>query len=139
MSANRATTEKVIGLVSAFAWDELAAHIHEDIVMEAPYQAFHNGPMKRGKAVFMAGMQFVPTVFSRFELTIQRIYDCPDQDSVVFEMASDGTFAADPERSYANRYLMVFGFRDGQVVLWREIFNPAIMNDKMGFMLGAAG
>lgn len=139
MSSNRATTQTVIDLVSAFRWDELATHIHDDIVMEAPYQAFHTGPMKRGKAAFMAGMQFVPNVFSRFELTIHKLYDCPDQDSVVFEMTSDGTFAADPSRSYANRYLMIFGFRDGKLVLWREIFNPAIMNDGMKFMLTAAG
>ena len=132
-SRNVETTRNVISLVSDFRFDEIAQYIHEDIVMEAPFQAFHQGPMKRGREPFLMGMRFVPTVFKSFKLNIHEIYDCPDQDVVVFEQTSFGIFAANG-KSYQNRYIMVFGFRDGQIILWREFFNPEIMNADMAFM-----
>ena len=45
-----------------------------------------------------------------------------------------GVFAGNGA-TYQNRYIMVFGFRDGQIVLWREFYNPEIMNAGMLFML----
>ncbi len=132
--SNADVTRKVIDLVSAFEFDEIAQYIHEDIVMEAPYQAFHNGPMRRGGDLFMEGMRFVPNVFKKFKLNIHELYDCPEQDVVVFEQTSMGIFAANGG-TYQNRYIMVFGFRDGKIVLWREFFNPEIMNASMLFML----
>ncbi|MXY27837.1 nuclear transport factor 2 family protein [Candidatus Poribacteria bacterium] len=131
---NADVTRRVIELVSAFRFDELEQHIHEDIVMEAPYQAFHAGPMRRGRARFMEGMSFVPNVFDKFKLSIHELYDCPEQDVVVFEQTSMGVFAGNGA-TYQNRYIMVFGFRDGQIVLWREFYNPEIMNAGMLFML----
>lgn len=132
-SRNVQVTRQVIGLVSDYRFDEIEEHIHDDIVMEAPYQAFHQGPMKRGREGFMAGFRFVPNVFKSFKLNIHEIYDCPDQDVVVFEQTSFGIFAANGS-SYQNRYIMVFQFRDGKIVLWREYFNPEIMNANMAFM-----
>ncbi|MEM6583945.1 MAG: nuclear transport factor 2 family protein [Pseudomonadota bacterium] len=127
-------TRKVIAHVCAYQFDELSQYIHDDIVMEAPFQAFHNGPMKRGKDRFMQGMQFVPNVFKTFSLNIHELYDCPEQDVVVFEQTSMGVFVANGD-TYQNRYIMVFGFRDGKIILWREFFNPEIMNAGMLFML----
>jgi len=127
---------RVIELVSSFQFDEIEQYIHEDIVVEAPYQAFHNGPMRRGKTAFMEGMRFVPNVFKAFSLKIHELYDCPEQEAVVFEQTSMGVFAANGG-TYQNRYIMVFKFRDGKIHLWREFFNPEIMNAGMMFMLEA--
>ena len=135
-SHNVEVTRTVIDLVCDYRFDELEQYIHEDIVMEAPYQAFHQGPMKRGRAAFMAGFSFIPTVFKSFKLNIHEVYDCPDQDVVVFEQTSFGILAANG-KTYQNRYIMVFGFRDGKIILWREFFNPELMNEGLAFM--AAG
>ena len=132
--SNAEVSRKVIEMVCAYQFDELAQYIHDDIVMEAPFQAFHNGPMRCGKKLFMEGMSFVPNVFRKFSLNIHELYDCPEQDVVVFEQTSFGIFAANGG-TFQNRYIMVFGFRDGQIVLWREFFNPEIMNASMLFML----
>ena len=43
---NAEVARQVIELVSGFQFDQLESYIHDDIVMEAPYQAFHNGPMR---------------------------------------------------------------------------------------------
>jgi len=132
--SNADTARKVIELVSSFQFDAVEDHVHDDIVMEAPYQAFHNGPMRRGREAFMAGMRFVPNVFKTFTLNIHELYDCEDQQVVVLEMTSMGVFAASGG-TYQNRYVLILGFRDSQVYLWREFFNPEVMNAGMMFML----
>ena len=132
--SNAEVTREVIRLVTAYRFDEIAQYIHDDIVMEAPYQAFHQGPMRRGKLGFMAGFAFVPQIFKRFSLNIHELYDCPAQNTVVFEQTSMGIFNANG-KAYQNRYIMVFQFRDGKIVLWREFFNPEIMIASMAFML----
>ena len=132
--SNADTARKVVELVSSFQFDAVEAHVHDDIVMEAPYQAFHNGPMRRGREGFMAGMRFVPNVFKTFTLNIHELYDCPDQQVVVLEMTSMGVFAANGG-TYQNRYVLILGFRDGKVYLWREFFNPEVMNAGMMILL----
>ena len=132
--SNAEITRKVIDHVSNYEFDQINQHIHEDIVIEVPFQAFHAGPMRRGKELFMSGMQVVPSVFKKFKLNIHELYDCPGQDVVVFEQTSMAIFAANGA-TYQNRYIMVFGFRDGKINLWREFFNPELMNAGWRFML----
>ena len=96
--SNAEVARRAIELVTAFEFDELATLIHEDIVMEAPYQAFHAGPMRRGRESFMEGMSMVPNLFKAFSLNIHALYDCPADDVVVLEMTSLGVFLApDPK------------------------------------------
>lgn len=133
-SANVRVVREVMRLMSEFRFDEAAGYLHDDVIVDCPYQAFHQGPLRRGKTLVAAGFQFVPMIFSRFRLSIGEVYDCPGDDTVVFEMESDGIFAANGT-AYRNQYLMVFGFRDGKVVLWREYYNPKRMNDGMAFLL----
>ena len=135
---NAETARHVIELVSAFRFDDIEAFVHEDIVMECPYQAFHTGPMRRGKADFMEGMRFVPTVFKSFQLNIHELYDCPEQDTVVLEQTSLGVFLCSGG-TYQNRYILVFKFRDGQIYLWREFYNPEVMNRGMLSMFDEPG
>lgn len=132
--SNTETARRVIELVNAYEFDELEKHIHEDIVMEAPYQAFHQGPLRRGKRRFMEGFRFVPNVFKTFKLNIHELYACPEQDTVILEMTSVGIFAGN-NGTYQNRYVVIFQFKDGLIYLWREFFNPETMNDGMRFML----
>ncbi|MEM8497132.1 MAG: nuclear transport factor 2 family protein [Pseudomonadota bacterium] len=127
---NADTARHVIDLVSSYQFDDLAPFIHDDIIMEAPYQAFHTGPMRRGKEGFMNGMRFVPGVFKTFSLNIHELYDCPEQQVVVLEMTSLGVFLSN-DASYQNRYCLIFEFKDGKICLWREFFNPEIMNAGM--------
>ena len=136
MASNADRARQIIEWVSAFKFDEIEALLHEDIVQECPYQAFHSGPMMRGRDAVMQGLQFVPQVFDTFKLNIHALYDCPEQKTVIFEMTSFGVFAMGGG-NYQNRYIMVFEFRDDKLVLWREYFNPEVMNRGMAFMAQA--
>ena len=131
---NAEIARTVIELVSTYQFDQFEQYVHDDIVMEAPYQAFHAGPMRRSKESFLEAMRFVPNVFKAFRLNIHELYDCPDQEVVVLEMTSMGIFAAN-EATYQNRYVLVLQFKDEKIYLWREFFNPEVMNVGMKFML----
>ncbi len=59
------------------------------------------------------------------ELTIDEVHPGFDPDRLVVEFSGTGTHrpTATP---YANRYIAVFGFRDGRICLQREYYNPAV-------------
>lgn len=124
----------VMGHMSAGEFEQAASYLDDDVIVDCPFQAFHQGPLRRGKATVAAGFAFIPTVFSRFELVVDEAYDCPGQDVAVLEMRSEGVFAAGGA-PYQNRYVMIFGFREGKIVLWRECFDPDVMNRGMAFMM----
>lgn len=114
--------------------EEVRQYLHDECIVDVPYQAFFQGPMRRGAQGIAEGFAFIPQVFSKFVLTLTDIYDCPRQNAVVFEQISSGVLAA-TGGAFANRYLMILGFRDGKVVLWREYFNPETMNTLMAPLL----
>ena len=125
-SENVRTVREIARAVSAYEFDAVAKHLHEELVIECPFPAFFQGPLRRGGAQVAAGFAFIPQIFKSFKLNITEIYDCPGQDVVVFEQTSDAEFLSGAP--YANRYVMIFGFRDGKVALWRECFDPIVMN-----------
>lgn len=128
--SNADVVRKVTELVSNFQFDEIEQYIHDEIVMEAPYQAFNHGPMRRGRKKFMEGVAFIPQVFEKFKLNICELYECQEKNTVIIEQTSFGVFVAN-KGTYQNRYVMVYGFRDGKIDLWREYFNPEVMNAGM--------
>jgi ketosteroid isomerase-like protein len=132
-SQNVRTVREIARAVSDYDFGAVARCLHEDLVIECPFPAFFQGPMRRGGVQVAAGFAFIPQIFKSFKLHITEIYDCPQQNVVVFEQTSEGVFVTGAP--YANRYLMVFGFRDGKVVLWRECFNPIVMNEGMAPLL----
>jgi ketosteroid isomerase-like protein len=133
-SHNVGVVREIVRVISEGLYDEVLQYLHPEIVVDCPFPAFHQGPMRRGASQIAAGFAFLPAVFSRFKLTITGVFDCPEQNSVVFEQLSEGVLKA-TGAAYANRYLMIFGFRDGKIVLWREYFNPEVMNTDMAPLL----
>jgi ketosteroid isomerase-like protein len=132
-SRNVRTVREIARAVSGYDFDAVARHLHDELVIECPFPAFFQGPLRRGGAQVAAGFAFIPQIFKSFKLDITEIYDCPEQDVVVFEQTSQGEFLSGAR--YANRYVMIFGFRDGKVVLWRECFDPIVMNAGMAPLL----
>lgn len=132
-SRNVRTVREIARAVSDYDFEVIAQHLHDDLVIECPFPAFFQGPLRRGGSQVAAGFGFIPQIFKSFRLTITEVYDCPEQDVVVFEQTSEGVLVTGAP--YANRYVMIFGFRDGKVVLWRECFNPVVMNESMAPLL----
>ncbi len=132
-SENVRIVREIVRAVSDYDFDVVARHLHDELVIECPFPAFFQGPLRRGGPQVAAGFAFIPQIFKTFRLSITEIYDCPGQNVVVFEQTSEGEFVSGTK--YANRYVMILGFRDGKVVLWRECFDPIVMNRCMAPLL----
>jgi ketosteroid isomerase-like protein len=97
------------------------AHYTDDLVLELPYAA----PPKRieGKD---AALSFLRGALASFalELTIDEVHAGLDPDELIVEFSGTGTHRPTGS-AYANRYIAVFGFRDGMICRQREYYNPA--------------
>ena len=96
-------------------------HYTEDLVLELPYAS----PPKRidGK---VAALSFLDAALGAFslDLTIDEVHACLDPDELIVEFSGTGEHR--PTGSpYANRYIAVFGFRDGRIARQREYYNPS--------------
>ena len=117
---NIAAVEAAFRGVSNADADEQLRQYTDDAVLELPYTA----PPKRveGKPAALAYLTEVFKTF-RLRLTITEVHRCLDPDELVVEFVSDGVVGT-TGKSYANQYINVFKFRDGEICFQREFFNP---------------
>ncbi|MGC0415010.1 nuclear transport factor 2 family protein [Embleya sp. AB8] len=112
--------ERLLAAVTAGDRAAQVACYHPDVVLEFPYAA---PPVRvEGKAAVDAYLAVALGVFE-LRLTVTRVHDCVDPDTVIVEFTGTGR-ARTTDRPYANTYLAVLAFRDGLVVGQREFYNP---------------
>lgn len=106
--------------------DEMLANYTEDLVLELPY----------GTPLVLEGRENVRTylkgafeVFS-FRLEITEVHECVDPDKLVIEYTSEGRVTT-TGKSYANRYIGVYWFRDGAIRRVREFYDPMVSERAM--------
>ncbi len=129
-SANVERVRAIIASINQMDIESVIAMAAEDIVVNVPFAVPGQPETQQGRDSFVVAMEGIPVMFSRFTLQINHIYDVPDQDVVLFEMESNGEFAINGT-DYGNRYMMLFGFRDGELCLWREYYNSLILQEQM--------
>ena len=102
--------------------DAVVAHYTDDYVMELPY-AHPDGPdLTEGKEAVRERLVGAFKVF-RFSLQITEVYPCVDPDLLIAEYVSEGEVIP-TGRSYSNRYIGLWRFRNGKVCFTREYLNP---------------
>jgi uncharacterized protein len=93
----------------------------DDVVLELPYAS----PPKRieGKP---AALEYLGGALGAFELhlTIEEVHPGLDPDELIIEFTGAGTYRP-TGADYTNRYIAVYGFRDGRICRQREFYNPA--------------
>ena len=129
----RATVREIFATISRMEAESLRALLAEDAVLEFPYATAGISPRAVGREAIIEAMKVTPTLFSAFRQTPTAIYASPDRESLIAEAESEGTWL--DGRTYSNRYAIIFCFRDGKIVLWREYFDPL----RLGRPEGAAG
>ena len=118
---NVRVAERVLAAVTAGDRAAQVACYHDDIVLEFPYAT---PPVRvEGKATVDAYLERALTFFE-LRLTVTRVHECVDPDTVIVEFTSEGR-ARTTDRPYANTYIAVLSFRDGLVVGQREFYDPA--------------
>ena len=122
---NLATAKAAFEGVSNADAEAQLANYTDDMVLEL---AFTDPPVRLdGK---QAALQFLAEAFAvyKMRLTITRVHECLDPDELIVEFTSEGHLAT-TGKPYANVYIVVLRFRDGQICFQREFFN-SLMADR---------
>jgi len=95
-------------------------HYTDDLVLEFPFA----DPPKRleGKAVIEPYLTTALGLFT-LDLRVVEVHETTDLDELIVEAAATGTYTPNGA-PYENRYVIVYGFRDGLICRQREYYNP---------------
>jgi len=117
---NFETIQRVFAAVSAGDADAQVANYTEDITLEFP---FTDPPtIVQGRDAVHERLTNAFKVF-QFSLEISGVHPCADVDEFIVEFTGSGTYLPNGA-PYENRYIAVFGFRDGMIERQREYFDP---------------
>lgn len=105
--------------------DEMFELLHDDIVVEHPYETGH-GVDVLDKAGFRQMIDLVQSMYERFVIVFDRVLPLADGLGVVAEYHGDAVFLGSGV-PYANTYCGVFMVSDGAITHWREYDNPLIL------------
>ena len=110
------------------AWIELWA---KDGVQEMPYSPPGFPNRIEGKSAIYRHYSGLPNAYSRMAFPDLKIYPMLDPDWLLAEYRGEIDIAA-TGRAYNNHYCALFHLRDGQIVLFKEYFNPIILSEAFG-------
>jgi len=117
---NRAAVEGAVRAINEGDAPAQMAHCTDDFVLEFPFA----DPPKRleGKAVVEP---YLTNAFGLFDLDLRvvEVHETVDPDELIVEAAATGTYLPNGA-DYENRYVIVYGFRDGLICRQREYYNP---------------
>jgi ketosteroid isomerase-like protein len=122
---NLEAVKKAFGLISSKRHAEVGSVVTEDLYFELPYGPGAKPAEVRGREEFLALNAKTWPAFKRFELQITQVHPLLDPDKLILEYRSDGEIIA-TGKPYRNRYIGVFGFRDGAICEWHEFHNPDV-------------
>jgi Ketosteroid isomerase-related protein len=124
--------ELLVQMLRAIERNDLAAIgalMHEDGCFDTPY-----GPGEQtiitGREAVVALLGYVgETLFAKVTFTVDREYAGADPAFAFAEYRSKASLH--DGGTYANRYIAVCEARDGQIMLFREYFNPLAVIDNL--------
>jgi ketosteroid isomerase-like protein len=102
--------------------------LSDDVVVEMPFETHGYGVLD--KAGFRQVMELVLSLYERFDIQFDRVFELQDGAGVVAEYRSDAVLAGSGV-PYRNRYCGVFLVSDGRIRSWREYHDPTVVDRTM--------
>lgn len=120
--ANKQVLARAMAAISRLDVDAVLAELHDDVVMQLPYE---DAVPDMDKADFGELLKVMFTMYKQFDITVSDIFELVDPDRLVARYDGD-CVGRDKDVRYANRYIGVFAFRNGKMTLWCEYDNPLL-------------
>ncbi len=112
-------------------FDACARYLAPDLHADWPYQPIPEAPLELHGAKALLDFIVAGTAdFAPFNYRVDQVHELADPTRLIVEYASNTRYLPNG-REYANRYLGIFHFRDGQITYWREYLNPEIIRRTM--------
>jgi ketosteroid isomerase-like protein len=122
MSTPRELVERVQTLFLAGDVDGIADLVAEDVVIENPFAPDGHPTRVEGREAFRARLGARMGGSIRFDQFADvRWHPSTDPEVVVVEFELHGRI---PDHTFTRRYIQVVRVRDGQVIHWRDYFDP---------------
>ena len=123
-AVNADVVRTMFAKLSGKEWDAMAERFAEDIEFELGYPPEGMPMPVQGRATMQEFVSsFMGGMFDPFTIEVTATYPGADGETLVAEYASNGIVKHNGN-TYANRYVGIFRLRDGEIVTWREYFNP---------------
>lgn len=116
---------QVFELISTSRSNEVGPLLTDDLYFELPYGPGRKPLETKGREPFLEQNAKTWPAFTRFALTIERVHELVDPNKLILEYTSDGEIKS-TGKPYRNRYVGIFGFRDGRICEWHEFHNPEV-------------
>ena len=110
--------------------------LHVEITANFPFAPPAMPKELQGKDAVLAAMTQGRSMMESMMLTMERTYWIPADETLAVEASGASLLVGGIP--YNNRYIFLIGFRDGQVILWREYFDSLIMQDALDRQTPAA-
>ena len=120
--ANKQVLIRAMAAISRLDVDAVLAELHDDVVMQLPYE---DAVPDMDKADFGELLKVMFTMYKQFDITVNDIFELADPDRLVARYDGD-CIGRDKDVRYANRYIGVFAFRNGKMTLWCEYDHPLL-------------
>lgn len=119
-----AVLRELFARLSAGEWDAAGALAADDVEFELAYAPEGMEMPVRGRAG-LVGLYatILGPMFDGFAIRLDEVILGADPDVAVATYTSDAVVRHNG-RTYRNRYVGIFRFRDGAIVAWREYHNP---------------
>jgi ketosteroid isomerase-like protein len=124
-----ALVAEVFARLQAMEIERLLDLFADDMVLEMPVRGAGGPERLEGKEAVGAFLRRFPQIFRRLDFVAHTEYPMADPSLVAAEYRSEGE--AHTGLPYRNVYAAIFRVRDGKIVLWREYFNPIVINNAL--------
>ncbi|HQR03065.1 MAG: nuclear transport factor 2 family protein [Proteobacteria bacterium] len=112
-------------------FDLCKQYLTPDLVSDWPYPPVPDFPEQLETSTeLMRVIREGSAEFDPFDYQITQIYELVDPDKLVVEYYSRSNYRP-KNRTYSNKYLGIFHFREGKVSYWREYVNPETIRQAM--------
>ena len=132
----KATTQQVFDRFNAGDMDGVAALFHPDIRGEWPFPPPGGTELCTGKAELLKMFNDSKDLIAEIKITMNRTHWAPADGLLVIE--ATGKARMTRGSPYNNSYVFMIAFKDGLVSLWREYFNPIIVQNALAAEEAAA-
>jgi ketosteroid isomerase-like protein len=103
-----------------------------ELLCEWPYRVMDGFPAElRGARRLREALEVSFAQFAPYAYRIIEIHSLEDPDRLIAEYTSHSRYLPN-DKPYSNRYVGIFGFRDGRISTWREYVNPLIVLETLG-------
>ena len=121
--ANMQALARAMAGISSLDVGAVRAELHDDVVMQLPYEDAVPDLDKSGICQLLTG---VFAMYKQCDISFTDVYELIDPNQLIARYIGDFR-GRDKDVRYANRYIGVFAFRDGKITLWCEYDNPLIV------------